>query len=349
MILNQKHSFLQNHVLEGEIDFFEIESQNLANVFGDPLRRLCPVYLPPGYKGLKGSQGHKTYPLLVDLAPFTGSGLGRVSWRNFGLNIPKRLERLILTKKIPPVVVAFPDCFTSLGGSQFVNSPLLGNTSDFLCHDLVPALEKKYGCGGVGQRVLYGKSSGGYGALYNVMHHPNFWSAVACHSGDIGFELAFLPDMALASMTLAEFEGSITAFLNAFWKSEAPKGAWIMTIMLLAMAASYDPGNKEDADFGLRLPVDLKTLEVHKERFEAWLRFDPLYWDAAQLKAFKGLKAFFIDCGRQDPYRLQFGARRFHQHLKGFGIRHIFQEFEGTHSMIDDRLEESLPLLLKAF
>ena len=41
-----------------------------------------------------------------------------IVWKNFGENLPERLDRLIATGVLPPVVVAFPDCFTRLGGNH---------------------------------------------------------------------------------------------------------------------------------------------------------------------------------------------------------------------------------------
>ena len=38
-----------------------------------------------------------------------------------------------------PVVVAFPDCFTRLGGNQYVNSPVMGNWEDFLIAEMLKA------------------------------------------------------------------------------------------------------------------------------------------------------------------------------------------------------------------
>jgi hypothetical protein len=37
---------------------------------------------------------------------------------------------------MPPVVVAFPDCFTRLGGNQYINSASTGAWEDFLLHDV---------------------------------------------------------------------------------------------------------------------------------------------------------------------------------------------------------------------
>jgi hypothetical protein len=91
-----------------------IESQALkSNMLGDPTVRAVDVYLPAESDGLG-------LPLLVDLVGFTSSGLSQTNWTAFRENLPERLDRLIGEKKMPPVVVAFPDCFTRLGGNQYV-------------------------------------------------------------------------------------------------------------------------------------------------------------------------------------------------------------------------------------
>ena len=42
-----------------------------------------------------------------------------------------------------PVVVAFPDCYTALGGNQYVNSPAVGRYADYLNQELVPLVSKE--------------------------------------------------------------------------------------------------------------------------------------------------------------------------------------------------------------
>ena len=83
-----------------------------GNPWGDPAVRQVAVYTPPGYE-----EGEK-YPLFVDLVGYTGSGLAHVNWKNFGYNVPERLDRLIADGKMGPAVCVFPDCFTSVGGQS---------------------------------------------------------------------------------------------------------------------------------------------------------------------------------------------------------------------------------------
>ena len=45
---------------------------------------------------------------------------------------------------MPPVVVAFPDCFTRLGGNQYVDSLAMGHWETFLTREVVPNVENLY-------------------------------------------------------------------------------------------------------------------------------------------------------------------------------------------------------------
>jgi S-formylglutathione hydrolase FrmB len=112
---------------------------------------------------------------------------------------------------MPPVVVAFPDCFTGSGGNQYINSASTGAWEDFPLHEMLPAVERRFGCGGTGRRVVFGKSSGGYGAITHALRHSDICAAAACHSGDMGFELFYLPDMPAVQRALAGLENSIPA------------------------------------------------------------------------------------------------------------------------------------------
>src|SRR5688500_9433159 len=172
----------------GTVHTIAIESESLrGNLLGDPTTREVAVYVPAGRDG-------KGLPLLVDLVGFTGSGFLHVAWRNFGENVPERLDRLIGSGAMPPVCVAFPDCFTRLGGNQYIDSAAMGRWEQFLCLEMLPAVENRFGCGGSGRRGVFGKSSGGYGSLVHAMRHSDVWSAAASHSGDVGFELLFAAD-----------------------------------------------------------------------------------------------------------------------------------------------------------
>ncbi len=205
-----------------------------SNRLGDPTNRIVDVYVPHGHDG-------SGLPLLVDLVGYTAGGPAHTAWKNFGENVPERLDRLIGDGAMPPVVVAFPDCFTRLGGNQYVDSPVMGNWEQFLISEMLPAVETQFKCGGAGKRGVFGKSSGGFGALIHAMRHPDIWSAAASHSGDAGFDLLYLGGFPDVLRALAKTENSIEAWMNAFEAKPKLDGKDTMTLMFLAQAASFDP------------------------------------------------------------------------------------------------------------
>jgi len=114
----------------------------------------------------------------------------------------------------------------------------------------------------------------------------------------------------------------------------------------LAMAASYDPGDSPDS--AIRLPFDLHTCEMDANRWAQWLRHDPLNLLEPYAEHLASLKLLYIDVGSRDQYNIQYGTRSFVKRLEKLGIRHHYEEFDGTHSGMDWRLDISLPLLAKA-
>ena len=324
----------------GSISRVTIESKALKNnMLGDPSARAVDVYVPAGHDGAG-------LPLLVDLVGFTSSGLSHTNWVGFRENVPERLDRLIGEQRMAPVVVAFPDCFTRLGGNQYINSASMGAWEDFLLLEMLPTIERRFKCGGSGRRGVFGKSSGGYGAITHALRHADIWSAAACHSGDMGFELCYLPEMPTILRALAGTGNSI----ERWWRrlegaQKSPDGSG-QVINILAMAASYDP---DPAEFlGIRLPVTFDTCEVIEDRWANWMRQDPAVAIETQANNLRRLKALYIDCGERDQFNLLFGARRFVRRLKELGIAHRYEEFADNHSNVDYRMDESLPFLAQA-
>src|SRR5882762_5106372 len=276
----------------GSVSRVTIESEVLKNnLLGDPSERVVDVYLPAGYDG----QG---LPLLVDLVGFTGSGLSHTNWVGFRENLPERLDRLIGEQRMSPVVVAFPDCFTRLGGNQYINSAAMGAWEDFLLHEMLPAIEERFGCGGTGRRGVFGKSSGGYGAITHALRHSDIWSAAACHSGDMGFEVGYLAEMPTVLRALAGAENSIERWWQQLEAAQKhPEGAF-KVVNALAMAASYDPDPTQF--LGIRLPVTFDTCEIIEERWANWMRQDPVLAVESRGENLRSLKALYIDCGKND-------------------------------------------------
>jgi len=154
----------QSRHIIGYMKDFLFRPEQAGTPLGDPSARVADVYLPAGHNG-------EELPLLLDLVGFTSSGLSHTNWAGFRENLPERLDRLIGEERMPPVIVAFPDCFTRLGGNQYINSASVGAWEDFLLHEMLPAIEQRYGCGGPGRRGVFSKSSGSYGAITHALRH----------------------------------------------------------------------------------------------------------------------------------------------------------------------------------
>ena len=322
----------------GTIEYLEIKSQALTNnVLGDPVNRSVAIYLPEGY-----SSSNEEYPLLVDIVGFTGSGFGHVAWKAFQETVPQRIDRLKAEGKMGNVIVALPDCFTSLGGNQYIDSAVLGNWAEFLTMEMLSAIQSKYRVKrGRDHRGLFGKSSGGYGAIVHGMLYADSWGAIACHSGDMAFDLCYLPEM--PGVLMKSREKGIEAFLDDFRMGK--KVGDFHTMMMLAMAATYDPD--PDAPYGIRLPVTPDTCELIEERWQRWLAWDPVELiERADVQTnLKSLNGLYIDCGSRDQYKLVFGARQLVKRLKALDINHRYEEFADNHSSVDYRMDESLPYL----
>src|SRR5258708_73556 len=162
------------------------------NPLGDPHVRKLAVWLPPQYDGFRG---RRRFPVLYDLVGFTGSGLAHVAWKAFGDNVPERAARLIREGKMAPAIIVFPDCFTALGGNQYINSSAIGDYADYLTQEIVPFVDREFRTlPSREHRGCFGKSSGGYGAIVHGMKYAKHWGAIANHSGDAYFDFVYWHD-----------------------------------------------------------------------------------------------------------------------------------------------------------
>ncbi len=331
---------IYNHkstVPAGKVEQLTIDSLLLKNnPLGDPHERHVPVYLPHGYTE------EITYPVMYYLAAYTNSGQGVVEWRAFGESIPERLDRLIHEGKMGPTIVVFPECFTRLGGNQYLDSPAMGPYASHIHDELMPLVEQTFAVKkGPQHRAVLGKSSGGFAAIRFAMDFPGQWGAIANHSGDAGFDLLYQRDFPAVADILAQFNGDIEKFIKRFWKAKKVMGSHILAMMHICMAATYDEANGDE----ITLPFDLATCELDNERWQRWLAHDPVNRVEATVAALQQLNGLYMDCGFRDQYFIHYGMRQLAKKLEKLQVEHTYTEFNGTHSGIDYRLDESLPFL----
>ena len=180
----------------GTVVTLEHTSEILAdNPLGDPHVRTLDVWLPPQYDQDANGERGRRFPVLFDLVGYTGSGKSHTNWRNFDENVPERAARLIDERKMGPCILVFADCFTALGGNQYVNSSAIGRYADYLTRELIPFVDGQFRTlASREHRGCFGKSSGGYGAMVHGMKYARYWGAVANHSGDAYFDYVYRSD-----------------------------------------------------------------------------------------------------------------------------------------------------------
>jgi len=156
----------------------------------------------------------------------------------------------------------------------------------------------------------------------------------------------FIPDFPKVLRALAPVGNSIQNWLDKFFAAPKAKDEDIHILMVLAMAATYDPD--PSAYMGIRLPVTIDTCEFIPERWANFVKWDPLTLVEKYGEGLKQLKALYIDCGDIDQYNLLYGSRRMHKRLTELGVSHTYEEFPDDHTAVDYRMDVSLPLLAKA-
>ena len=304
---------------------------------------------------------------------FTGTGLAHANWKPYAENLLERAARLIHEKKIGPTVLVFPDCFTALGGNQYVNSPAIGNYADYLTRELIPYVDREFRTlASRDHRGCFGKSSGGYGSIVHGMKYPQHWGAIADHSGDSYFDFVYWHDWPNTLNELAKYrsgkrvagkyealresrrkgladgrdDGRVKRFLEHVWKTEKLSSGEGHAIMNLCMAATYDPDPR--SPLGFRLPFNMESGEVIPARWKHWLANDPINLVDKYKAALKSLRGIYIDCGWRDQYHIHYGTRILSKRLAQAGIRHTYEEFDDNHSGVDYRMDVSLPFLYRA-
>ncbi len=323
----------------GEVVVERFDSKVLrGNPLGDPTRRDVAIYLPPAY------DSRKRYPAAYGIVGYTGTGKMLLNIDPLGEDLKGRLDRLIRTGRMRPMIVPLVDCFTKVGGNQYINSSATGRYDDYLRKEIVPFVESRYG---VSRRGIWGKSSGGYGSIVQGMLHPETWAGLADHSGDAVFEFCYIMDFPKALAAFRE-HGGPAKWLRWYWRQPNRRREEMYPVLnTIGMAAHYSP-NPSSKELGTDFPFDLETGEWQSEVWARWRRWDPVNMVDRHTASLRRMRLVYIDCGTRDQYNLIWGARVLHKKLGDRRIKHVYQEFDDTHSAISHRYDVSLPLLSRA-
>ena len=233
-----------------------------------------------------------------------------------------------------PCIIVFPDCFTCLGGNQYINSSAIGRYADYLTRELIPFVDREFRTlASRDHRGCFGKSSGGYGAIIHGMKYAKYWGAIAESFGRRVFRL-LLPHGLAAHAERARplsaaragsragidvvkdaagtgegyDDGRVRRFLDAIWSKEKLNDA---------------EGARADGDrdgrvlrsgprrrrwaFGCRSTS--KPASCFRRAGSSGRSTTRSISSAATRDNLRTLRGIYIDCGWRDQYHLHFGAR----------------------------------------
>jgi S-formylglutathione hydrolase FrmB len=326
---------------QGRFEQYTVSSRALrGNPLGDPHERPVWVYLPPGY----GDDPDRRYPTVYVIQGLTGQV--DMWWNRSPMrpNFPERVDELFAGGGVPPCILVLVDAWTSLGGSQYLNSPGTGRYLDYLCDEVVASVDERYQTlASRDRRGLAGKSSGGYGAMVVPMLRPDVFGALATHAGDALFEVCYLPDFRVAARTLRDRYGGS---YERFWTDFRARPAFSVEhddelLNVWCMAACYSA----EPDGTVTLPFDTATGRLRDEVWQRWLALDPVRMAPKHADALRSMRGIWVDAGKRDEYYLDLGATAFVAELNALGVEHVFELFDATHVGIEYRYPKAIAFL----
>jgi len=312
---------------EARMEILQFESRALKNnPLHDPTSRPVPVFLPA-----QATNGARL-PAIYYLPGFGNSTEGFIRESNVWLKFTQRIA-----DEVTPATLVMVDGKTRWGGSQFLNSPAQGNYEDYVCDEIVPAVESRHPAPTNGvRRIVAGHSSGGFGALRLGMARHELFDAVIAMSPDSDFPTSHLPLVKIAAVSnvpLAEIQ------MIAAGKLPVPRDGDLT--YALALSAAYAPlGGSHRGEFDWLYDVHGTFRESVWQR---WLTNDPLTIVAHDPRAFASHQAVYLEGASEDEFSANVGARNIFEALKKDPVRSTFYQPPGHHSdHVRERLQRGL-------
>ncbi|HZT17428.1 MAG TPA: alpha/beta hydrolase-fold protein [Gaiellaceae bacterium] len=293
-----------------------------GNPLGDPHERPVFVWSP--------DEDARRYPTVYVLHAHMRSARWWFNVEPFERSYPEEIDALA-----PAAVVALVDGWTSVGGSQWIDSGGIGRYGTYLRDEVVPFVEERFPASG--RRALQGKSSGGYGALVNAIEHPDTFNAVAAHAPDALFEVTIAHGFPAAARALRE--RPLDAWWNGFEGLRTREDALLVELWSSALAYA-----------GGELPFEVETAELRPDVWARWLEHDPVRLVERHAEAARELRGVWLDAGEADSYFLDLGALALRRALAEAGVAGEalrFELFPGGHRGLGWRYPLSLAWLVE--
>ncbi len=174
----------------GSVNTFTFSSSALEeNLIGESTSKSIMVYLPYGYES-----SDKNYPVIYYLAGFGGNSHEIITGSSItsGSEGSRAIDRAIENEVISECIVVGISGINRLGGSFYVNSPVIGNWEDYIL-EVVNQVDTRYRTvNTASSRGLSGFSMGGFGAVNLGLRNPDVFGYVYAFSpglfGEDGFD-----------------------------------------------------------------------------------------------------------------------------------------------------------------
>jgi S-formylglutathione hydrolase FrmB len=297
---------------EGHFIFYRLYSSRLENPGGEGPTRRVSVYVPPGY-----DETIDRFPVIY-LHGITQSDSSLIAENK----LDKLLNKAIVTGKVRPLIFVMCDQYTLYRRSFYTNSSLTGNWADFTAKDLVGYVDQNYGTiPDRESRGISGHSMGGHGALKLALLFPDVFASVYALSPYVlGLEKDYGMDgNAYKQAQEIKSRDSLFKHLNAS--------------AVIDVGRSFSP-NPNKPPFYADLPYTYEgdSLIINYKVLELWNRNLPLEMASTYANNLKKLKAIKFDWGNNDFFtHIPPTCRAFDQKLEALGIRHVAEEYVGSH------------------
>ena len=301
------------------VEALEIPGEKLrGNPLGDPMARHAAVLAP------RGSSPDEKLPMVYYLPGWGGSCEEYIAAGNGSAYARMVAE---LAAQGMPLRIVVVDGRTRWGGSQFLNTPAMGNYADYVAEEVVRVVEKTFALA-PGRRLIAGHSSGGYGALMLAMQRHALFAGVVALSPDSDFERThkgLVEQPAVRGVKAKE--------VAAWMPPSTAQPANGLVGLICGLCASYAPTGK---------PGQFAWLYDDRGQWQPavwqrWLDADPLTAVRKNRDAFAPAQRVYLDGAEFDEFKANLGARAIYEALRDRASPVTFYESPGHHS---DRLAE---------
>ena len=327
-----------------------------GNALNDPERRPIVVYLPDRYR----KNPHERFPVIYLLhGAMTDIG----AWLLRDGNPTSLLETMdsVIAEQGDAILVMI-DAWTSVGGSQYLNSAAIGRYQDYVVDDVVEWTDSKFRTvKSASGRAIFGHSSGGFGAWMACTRRPGVFGALGMLAADCLFEGVYLKTLGPAVRRLREaYNGDMQFFWSTHGSAEIgdehgkriyqpqdghgrrwnPEDAAIYDQHMLASAFA-------GIDSAPRYLFEPETGRINDEVWAMWAALDPARTADSYTEELAQLKHISIGAARQDEFFADNGAAALSALLTSDGVPHVRLTGDGTHEP-GELFREQFQVLLRS-